>query len=109
MDVADHVGLRERIEIAVVLEILLRVREAFAANIGLGQSVGANGRAHRAVDDGDAFAENPFQLFNVVSHRFFVGQRNGKRRMGATKKSTYLDTMICYRNAVTSRSRPMEV
>ena len=48
-------GLGEREDVAVVQQILLRVLEALAANVRLGHPVGADGRAHRAVDDGDAF------------------------------------------------------
>ncbi len=57
VDVADHLRLREREEVAVVEQILLRVREALAADVRLLHPVRADGRAHRAVDDGDAPAK----------------------------------------------------
>ena len=56
VDVADHLRLREREEVAVVEQVLLRVLEALAADVRLLHAVGADGRAHRAVDDGDALA-----------------------------------------------------
>ena len=66
MNVADASRLRERVEVAVVLQVLLGILEPFAANLRLGQSVGADGRAHRAVNDDDAFAEEAFQMFGCV-------------------------------------------
>lgn len=69
MNIADGRCLRQRVEIAVVLEIFLRVREPFAANFLLAQAVGANGRAHRAVDDDDALAEGFLQEFGVIRHK----------------------------------------
>ena len=65
MDVADRAGLRERIKVAVVLEILFRILEPLAANLGLAQSVGADSRAHRAVKDDDAFAERALKKFKI--------------------------------------------
>ncbi len=61
MDVADHRGLRERKEVAVVEEVLGRVLEALAADVGFLHPVGADGGAHGAVDDGDAGGEDLFQ------------------------------------------------
>jgi len=57
VDVADHLGLREREQIAVVEQVLAGVGEALAADVGLGHPVAADGGAHGAVDDDDAFAE----------------------------------------------------
>ncbi len=54
VDVADHVRLREREEVPVVEQILRRAFEPLAANVRFGHPVRANGRAHRAIDDGDA-------------------------------------------------------
>ena len=65
VDVADHLRLREREEIAVVQQILLRVLEALAADVGLVHAVGADGRAHRAVDDGDAVLEQLLERMRV--------------------------------------------
>ena len=61
MDVADHLRLGEREEVAVVEQILGGVLEAIAANIGFGHAVGADGGAHGAVDDGDAVFEDGFE------------------------------------------------
>ena len=54
VDVADHLRLGEREEVAVVQQVLFRVLEALAADVGFLHAVGADGGAHRAVDDGDA-------------------------------------------------------
>ena len=69
MDVADHLRLREREEVAVVQQVLLRVLEALAADVRLGHPVGADGRAHRAVDDGDALSEQLFERVDGIGDR----------------------------------------
>ncbi len=61
MDVADHLRLGEREEVAVVEQVLGGVLEALAANVGFRHAVGADGGAHGAVDDGDAVFEDRFQ------------------------------------------------
>ncbi len=61
MDVADHRRLGQREEIAVVEQILGGVPEAIAADVRLGHPVGANRRAHRAVDDRDAMLKHVLQ------------------------------------------------
>ncbi len=53
MDVADHRRLRQREQVAVVQQILAGIPEALAADVRLGHPVGADGRAHGAVDDGN--------------------------------------------------------
>ena len=58
MDVADHLRLRQREEVAVVQQVLLRVLEALPADVGFRHPVGADGRAHRSIDDGDAVLED---------------------------------------------------
>ena len=58
VDVADHLRLGEREEVAVVEQVLVGVLEALAADVGFGHAVGADGGAHRAVDDGDAVLED---------------------------------------------------
>jgi hypothetical protein len=60
VDVADHVGLGQREQIAVVEQILLRVFEALAADVRLRHPIGADGGAHGAVDDGDTLCEEFF-------------------------------------------------
>jgi hypothetical protein len=57
VDVADVVGAGERVDVAVVLEILRGVLEALAAGLLLRDVVLADGRAHGAVDDDDALGE----------------------------------------------------
>ena len=61
MDVADHLRLRQREQVAVVQQVLVRVLEALAADVGFLHAVGADGRAHRAIDDGDAALEDLLQ------------------------------------------------
>ena len=68
MDIADHFGLGERIEVTIVLEVFLGVFETFAANIGFTKAVGANGGAHGAVDDDDAVAQGTAKEFGVGRH-----------------------------------------
>ena len=51
-------GCVEREEVAVVQQVLRRVLEALAADVRFRHAVGADGRAHRAVDDGDAAFED---------------------------------------------------
>ena len=65
MDVADHLRLRQREEVAVVQQVLRRVLEALAADVRFRHAVGADGRAHRSIDDGDAALEDLFQRMLV--------------------------------------------
>jgi hypothetical protein len=58
MDVADHRRLGEGEQIAVVQQVLFRVLEALATDVGLGHPVGADGGAHGAVDDRDPVLED---------------------------------------------------
>ena len=67
MDVADHLGLREREEITIVEEILFRVREARASDVRLLHPIGADRGAHGAVDDRDAAAEELLEGMDVRS------------------------------------------
>ena len=73
VDVADHLRLREREEVAVVEQVLLRVLEALAAHVRLCHAVGADGGAHGAVDDGDALLEDLFKRMLVLC--LFIGYR----------------------------------
>ena len=71
MDVADHLRLGERKEVAVVQQVLGGVLEAVCANVRLGHAVGADGGAHGAVDDGNSILEDGLErmllsLFHVV-------------------------------------------
>src|SRR6185437_14556822 len=68
VNVADGRGLRQRVKITVVLEVFLRVRKPFAANFLLAQSVSADGRAHGAVNDDNAFIQGFAKQFAVVRH-----------------------------------------
>jgi hypothetical protein len=61
MDIADHLWLGQHKKIAVVQQPLGRVFKSLAAYIRLRHAVGADGRAHRAVDDGNAVFENLLQ------------------------------------------------
>src|SRR5580658_949895 len=81
MYVADHRRLREREEIAIVQQVLLRVLEALAANIGFFHAVGANGRTHRSVDNGDSALENLLESMLVIRRH---GEFLKKFRQGAS-------------------------
>ena len=61
MDVADHLRLRQGEDVAVVQQVLGGVFEALAADVGFRHAVGADGRAHRSVDDGDSAFEDLFE------------------------------------------------
>ena len=76
MDVADHRRLGQREQVAVVQQVLAGVAEALAADVRLGHAVGADGRAHRAVDDGDALREDLLQ--RVQRRGAAVGDGDGR-------------------------------
>ena len=65
MDVADHLRLRQREEVTVVQQVLLRVLEALPADVRFRHAVGADRRAHRSVDDGNATLEDLFKRMLV--------------------------------------------
>ena len=65
MDVADHLRLRQREEVAVVQQVLRRVLEALPADVRFRHAIGADRRAHRSVDDGDATLEDLFKRMLV--------------------------------------------
>ncbi len=71
MDVADHVRLGEGEEVTVVQQVLGGVFEALAADVGFLHAVGADGRAHRSVDDGDAGFEDLFQRMLLGCLHFY--------------------------------------
>jgi hypothetical protein len=54
VDVADLGRSGEGVDVAVVLEVLGGILEAVAARLRLGDVVGTDGRAHGAINDGDA-------------------------------------------------------
>ena len=60
VNVANHLRLGEREDVTVVQQILLRIFEAFTTDVGFSHAIGADGRAHRAVDDGDAVSKQVF-------------------------------------------------
>src|SRR5689334_13306007 len=72
MNVADHFGLRQSEQVAVVYKAFLSVFKSLATNVGLGHPIGADRRPHRSINDGDAVFENFFErmmftLFHVLS------------------------------------------
>ena len=70
MDVADHLRLGQREEVAVVQQVLRRVLEALSTDVRFRHAVGADRRAHRSVDDGDAIFENLFKRMLVEFSHF---------------------------------------
>ena len=57
MDVADDVGLGQRQDVGVALEVVAVVGERLAAVVGLAELVPLDQGAHRAVDHQDALAQ----------------------------------------------------
>ena len=72
MDVADHLRLRERKNIAVVQQIFFRIFEALATNVRFRHAIGADGGAHRAVNDGDPVSEDLMERMFGFRHCGFV-------------------------------------
>ncbi len=54
VNVADHVRLGQGEEVSVVQQVFFRVLKAVATDVGFLHAVGADGGAHRSVDDGDS-------------------------------------------------------
>ena len=99
VDVTDRRRLRERIQITVVLQILLGIRKPFAANFLFAQPVAADGCAHRAINDDDAFLQSFEQQLRVGTIGFGLvhGRKLAQHRQVAKLKiiaSGYED-MIC--------------
>jgi len=69
MDVANHFWLSQREEVTVVQKALRRVLESLPSDIRFRHAVGADGRAHRSVDDGNSIVEDLFK-------RMWVGFRH---------------------------------
>ncbi len=57
MDGADDLGLRQRQEIVVALEVSRPVRKPFPTVVSFFESVGLNHRPHGAIQEQDAFLE----------------------------------------------------
>ena len=82
VNVADHLRLREREQVAVVQQVFLRIAEPLAADVGFLHLVGADGGAHGAVDDGDALFEDGAQrmlAIKVIFSRPPEGRRQKRR------------------------------
>ena len=75
----DHLGLGQHEQVVVALQIVRMVAEPArrrAAKVGLAELLSLDHRAHRAVEDEDAFAQQPLQQRGLVG-----------RRHGAAKKT----------------------
>src|SRR3981081_3542026 len=95
MDVADHLRLRKGEEVAVVQQILGCALEAFAADVGFLHAVGADGRAHRSVDDGDSIFENLFQRMSVGCSHFHLMSLIGCDWLrGSVSRSSYVQRAV---------------
>jgi hypothetical protein len=57
MNVADELGLCEGEEISAIEHVLAGIPESIGTDVPLRHPVGANGRAHGAIEDGDPFFE----------------------------------------------------
>ena len=58
VDVTDHIGLGQREQIAVVEQVFRRILEALPADVRFRHAIGADGGAHRSVNDGDTVLKN---------------------------------------------------
>jgi hypothetical protein len=58
VDVADHVGPRQRKQLVVALHVAFEVLEALATVLLFGELEALDHRAHGAVEDGDALFED---------------------------------------------------
>ena len=58
MNVADHIGLRQGEEVAIVQQVLRCAPKALPSNIRLLLAIRADRRTHRSVDDGDTAFED---------------------------------------------------
>ena len=65
MDVADHLRLRQREQVAIVEQVLLGIFEALAADIRFLHPVRADGGAHGSIDDGNTAFKNRLQWMFV--------------------------------------------
>jgi hypothetical protein len=70
MDVTDHVRLRQGEKVAIVQQVLGRVLEAVPTDVGFLHTVGADGGAHRSIDDGDSIFEDLLQRMLMVVRHF---------------------------------------
>ncbi len=66
VDVADHRRLCDGEKVAVVEQVLPGVLEPVPADIGLFHPVGADGRAHRAIENGNSLPEEFLKLRAAV-------------------------------------------
>ena len=72
MDVADHLRLSQGEQVAVVQQVLRRVLESLAADVRFLHAVGADRRAHRAIDDGDPTLEDLLKRMLLIRNHLFV-------------------------------------
>ena len=96
VDVADLIGAGEGINVAVVLEVLGGVFEAFAAGLRLGNIVTANGRAHGAIDDDHALRQRAAEGDLGFGHERGRLRHGGKTRSQSdVGKFSYLHIFMC--------------
>ena len=68
MDIANHSGLRQSKQVAVIQQILSGILEALTTDIGFLHSVGADRRSHGSIDDGDSVLEDLFERMAICRH-----------------------------------------
>src|SRR5690606_25382228 len=97
MDLVDDVGPHQRQQFVVALQVLAVAGEALAAEIGLAQLVALDHRAHGAVKDEDAFAEQAGEVATTGVRRWRIGQagiRHGEsRKCGEKAKNARKPTL----------------
>ena len=113
VNVTDHFGVRDRVDVAVVFKVLFDVLEPCAADVGFAEVVGADGGAHRPIDDEDPFSEQAFQVSRFIvqsTHAESVNRQKAGDTVlemdlisqaedimhGPGIKSRYLDMMMRY-------------
>ena len=79
MDVANHFWLRQREQVTIVQKALRRVLESLPADIRFRHAVGADGRAHRSVDDRDSILQDLFERMLVDFLHVFLMTLSGLR------------------------------
>ncbi len=66
MYVADDLGLSQREQVTIIQKALFCILESLTANVGFLHPIGADGRTHRSIDDGNA-------IFEDLSQRMTLG------------------------------------
>jgi hypothetical protein len=86
VDAGDDLGLGERQEVVVALEVARPVLEPLAAVALLGGPVALDGRAHGSVDHRDPVAEDRSELLRDIGTEIGRGRQTGLLCWGLLKR-----------------------